>query len=233
MAPTARRTYGYRRASIPSALVNVVVLMLVTGAATWEAVLRLRHPQPVVATTIVWVAALGIAINGVTAMLVFSGRAHDVNIRGAFMHMAADALIALGVVLAGLAIRWAGALWIDPVVSIAIGVVITVGTWGLLRESVGLAMDSVPAHIDPAAVERFLAAIPGVTAVHDMHIWGMSTTEIALTAHLVTPGAGLDDARLAQTATVLRERFRIAHCTIQLEHGDDEHPCVQADPATV
>lgn len=229
--PTARRTYGFRRSSILAALSNAALLLVVTGGVTWEAIRRLQQPSPVVAMTIIWVAALGIAVNGVTAMMFFSGRAHDVNIRGAFMHMAADALVALGVVIAGLAIRWTGRLWIDPVVGIAIGVVIVIGTWGLLRESVNLAMDAVPGHIDPSAVSAYLESFPGVTAVHDLHIWAMSTTETALTAHLVVGEGGLSDSGLRQMADSLRDRFKIGHCTFQTEQGDDAHPCAQ-EPAT-
>lgn len=225
--PTARRTYGYRRSSVLAALLNAGMLLLVTGAVTWEAVRRLRAPEPVVATTIMWVAAVGIVINGITALMFFSGRAHDVNIRGAFMHMASDALVALGVVLAGVAIRATGRLWIDPAVSILIGIIITAGTWGLLKESLNLAMDAVPSHIEPNDVHAFLAAVPGVSAVHDLHIWAMSTTETAMTAHLVTPVAGLDDGRLVSIAGILKDRFAIGHCTIQLEHGDEAHPCAQ------
>lgn len=231
--PTARRTYGYRRSSILAALTNAAMLLLVTGAVTWEAIRRLQHPEPVVATTIMWVASAGIAINGITAMMFFSGRAHDVNIRGAFMHMASDALVALGVVIAGFAIRATGRLWIDPVVSVAIGVIITAGTWGLLKESLNLAMDAVPSHIEPAHVEAFLAEVPGVTAVHDLHIWGMSTTETAMTVHLVTPDASLDDGRLASISASMKERFTIDHCTIQLEHGDEAHPCAQQPASSV
>ncbi len=209
------------------------MLLLVTGAVTWEAIRRLRDPQPVVATTIMCVAALGIVINGVTALMFFAGREHDVNIRGAFLHMASDALVALGVVLAGFAIRSTGRLWIDPVVSIVIGVVITAGTWGLLKESLNLAMDAVPSHIEPHEVEAFLAGTPDVSAVHDLHIWAMSTTETAMTVHLVTPGAGLNDARLAAICGAMKERFAIGHCTIQLEHGDEAHPCAQEPASTV
>ena len=227
-APTGRHTYGLRRASILAALVNAATLLLVTGAVTWEAIRRLQNPQPVVATTIMWVAALGIIINGITAVMFFSGRAHDVNVRGAFMHMASDALVALGVVIAGLVIRSTGLLWIDPIVSIAIGLVITLGTWGLLRESVNLAMDAVPEHIDPVLVQRYLEELPGVCAAHDLHIWAMSTTETALTVHLVTPDDSINDERLRTACDVLRERFRIGHCTIQLEHAGAAHPCVQA-----
>lgn len=229
--PTARRTYGYRRSSILAALGNVAALLFVTGAITWEAILRFRHPAPVAAGTVIWVAALGILINGVSALLFFSGRKLDVNIRGAFMHLAADALVSVGVVIAGVVISITGRLWLDPAVSIGIGVVITIGTWGLLRQSLNLAMDAVPEHIDPAEVERYLGSLPGVAAVHDLHIWAMSTTETALTVHLVTPGAGLDDQRLATTCEVLNSRFRIGHSTIQLEHGKGAHPNGY-DPAT-
>ena len=231
--PTARRTYGFRRSSILAALSNAAILLVVTGAVTWEAIRRLQHPEPVVATTIIWVAAVGILINGVTAMMFFAGRAHDINIRGAFMHMAADALVALGVVIAGLAIRWTSLLWIDPVVGIAIGVVIIVGTWGLLRESINLAMDAVPSHIDPSEVSSFLLTVPGVKAVHDLHIWAMSTTETAMTAHLVVPAGGLSDAQLKETGDTLRKRFKIGHCTFQPEQGDDAHPCAQEPAVTV
>ena len=225
--PTARRTYGYRRSSILAALGNAALLLFVTGAVTWEAVRRLAHPEPVVAMTIVWVAAVGILINGATAMMFFAGRRHDVNIRGAYLHMASDAIVAAGVVAAGLLIRQTGWLWLDPVVSIAIGVVITFGTWGLLRESVNLAMDAVPEHINPDDVQAYLAGLPGVEAVHDLHIWAMSTTETALTVHLVTPDDRLDDGRLATVCHDLRTRFQIGHTTIQFEHGDDAHPCAQ------
>jgi cobalt-zinc-cadmium efflux system protein len=231
--PTARRTYGYRRSSILAALANAAMLLFVTGAVTWEAIRRFQDPQPIAATTIMWVAGIGIAINGITALMFFSGRAHDVNIRGAFMHMASDALIALGVVIAGFAIRVTGRLWIDPLVSIAIGLIITAGTWGLLKESLNLAMDAVPSHIDPGAVQTFLSALPRVSAVHDLHIWGMSTTETAMTVHLVTATAGLGDADLASICDVMKDRFSIGHCTIQIEHGDDAHPCAQEAASAV
>jgi cobalt-zinc-cadmium efflux system protein len=231
--PTRRLTYGRRRMTILAALANAAMLLLVTGAVTWEAVRRLQHPEPVVASTIMWVAAVGILVNGITALMFFSGRSHDVNVRGAFLHMASDALVALGVVVAGFAIRATGRLWIDPLVSILIGVVITLGTWGLLRESLNLAMDAVPAHIDPEAVEGYLASVTGVEAVHDLHIWAMSTTESALTVHLVTRDPLLDDARLRRVCDALRDRFRIDHSTIQLEHGDVAHPCRQEPAASV
>ena len=230
--PTARRTYGLRRSSILAALANAAMLLVVTGAISVEAIRRLWSPSPVAADTIMWVAAVGVVINGVTAALFASGRKSDINIRGAFAHMASDALIALGVVLTGFAIRATGWLWLDPVASIGIGLVIALATWSLLRESINLAMDAVPENVDAAAVESLLASIDGVSAVHDLHIWAMSTTETTLTAHLVA-FAGLDDRTLACARTELHERFGIVHSTIQVERGDADQPCKQADEAAV
>ena len=221
---TERRTYGLRRTSILAALVNAGMLLLVTGAVTWEAITRLRNPEPVVASTVMWVASLGIVINATSALLFLKGRKDDVNIRGAYMHLMADAAVSLGVVVAGLAMKFTGWLWLDPVVSIVIGIVITIGTWGLLRESLALAMDSVPEHIDPAKVAAFLRAIPGVTAIHDLHIWAMSTTETALTVHLIMPGDRPSDTQLRHICDELREHHRIGHSTIQVEQGGGAHP---------
>lgn len=230
--PTARRTYGLRRSSILAALANAAMLLVVTGAISVEAVRRLWSPTPVAADTIMWVAAVGVVINSVTAGLFASGRKSDINIRGAFAHMASDAFIALGVVLTGFAIRATGWLWLDPVASIGIGLVIALATWSLLRESINLAMDAVPENVDAAAVESLLASIDGVSAVHDLHIWAMSTTETTLTAHLVAL-AGLDDRTLACARTELHARFGIVHSTIQVERGDADQPCEQADEAAV
>ena len=230
--PTARRTYGLRWSSILAALANAAMLLFVTGAITVEAVRRLFNPAPVAAFTIMWVAAIGVLINGATAAMFVSGRKTDINIRGAFAHMASDALIALGVVVAGFLIRATGWLWLDPAVSIGIGLVIAVATWSLLRESVNLAMDAVPENVDAATVESFLCSVDGVEAVHDLHIWAMSTTETALTAHVVAP-EGLNDEALSAMRTELHEHFRIAHCTIQVERGDTDHPCAQEDEAAV
>lgn len=231
--PTARYTYGLRRSSILAALVNAGMLLFVTGAITWEAIRRLEHPSAVVAGTVMWVAALGIAVNGSSALLFLGGREKDINVRGAFAHLAADALIAAGVVVAGGVMRVTGWHWIDPVVSIAIGVLVALATWGIFRESMNLSMDAVPEHIDPAEVERYLASIPGVRAVHDLHIWAMSTTETALTVHLVAPDCRLGDHGLTQTANELRRRFRIGHSTIQIEDGDPAHECEQSSPTRV
>jgi cobalt-zinc-cadmium efflux system protein len=230
-APTDRYTYGLRSTSILAALANAMLLLVATGAIAWAAVLRLMHPEPSAGTTVVVVAAVGIAVNGVTAWMFASGRKDDVNLRAAFTHMAADALVAAGVVAAGAAIWFTGWTWLDPVVSLVIGGVIVWGTWSLLRESLDLALDAVPASVDRAAVKAYLAALPGVSEVHDLHIWGMSTTETALTAHLVRPGASLDDGLLHEVCHELEVRFRVHHATLQIEQGG--HPCHLADEAVV
>jgi cobalt-zinc-cadmium efflux system protein len=219
--PTSRHTYGFGSSSILAALTNAVVLLVVIGAIGWEALSRLAHPQPVASATIIWVAALGIVVNMATAWPFFAGRKGDINIRGAYLHMAADAAVSAGVVVAALAIRATGWLWLDPLASLVVALVIVIGTWGLLRESMRLAMAGVPAGIDQAEVERYLAGLPGVAAVHDLHIWGLSTTETALTAHLVRPGLGPDDQFLIELAHQLSLRFHIGHSTIQVEHEGD------------
>jgi len=230
-APSARYTYGLRSSSILAALGNAVLLALVTGAIGWEAVLRLMHPQPAAGVTMMVVAAVGIAINGATALMFVSGRKSDLNVRSAFQHMASDALVAAGVVVTGGLVLLTGWLWLDPAVSLVIGAVITWGTWSLLREALALALAGVPANVDRGGVLEYLTALPGVTEVHDLHIWGMSTTETALTAHLVRPGAGCDDALLAQICGELRARFAVHHATLQVEDGSLEHPCELADHA--
>ena len=223
--PTARRTYGLRRSSILAALVNAVVLLIAVGAIAWEAIRRFSAPNPVAGGTVIWVAAVGIVINTVTALLFFSGRKGDMNIRGAFLHMAADAGVSLGVVLAGIAILATGWLWLDPLVSLVIVAVILVGTWGLLRDSVNLALDAVPEDIDVTRVKAYLMDLPGVDDVHDLHIWGMSTTETALTVHLVMPDATDGDALLSRVCRELHDAFGIEHATLQVERGDPAYPC--------
>jgi cobalt-zinc-cadmium efflux system protein len=220
--PTASRTYGYRRASILAALGNAALLVAATGAILTEAGRRLLAPEPIATGTVLWVAALGIVINTATALMFMRGHAHDLNVKGAFLHMAGDAVVSLGVVIAALVIRWTGWLWLDPVVSIAIAAVVLIATWGLTRDALNLALDAVPAGIDRHAVEAYLAGLPGVSEVHDLHIWAMSTTETALTAHLVRPNAGLDDRLLADAAHELDHRFGIRHATIQVEAGEAE-----------
>lgn len=232
-APSERFTYGLRGSSILAALSNGVVLLVVTGGIAWEAIQRLSHPQPAAGLTIMVVAAIGVVINGATAMMFVSGRKDDVNIRGAFLHMASDALVALGVVATGALIVLTGWLWLDPAISLVISAVIVWGTWSLMRESLGLALAGVPAGIDQRAVQAFLQEAPGVTEVHDLHIWGMSTTETALTAHLVRPDGAADDDTLHGLCTALKQRFRIGHVTLQFETGAGANPCALAPHDTV
>lgn len=226
---TARRTYGLRRSSILAALANALLLLIAVGGIVWEAVQRLRSPEPIASGTVMLVAAVGIVVNTATALLFLRGRAKDLNIRGAFLHMAADAAVSAGVVGAALVIQRTGAQWIDPVTGLVIAAVITVGTWGLLKDSVDLAMDAVPAGIDPSAVEAYLAGLPGVTKVHDLHIWGMSTTHVALTAHLVRPGSTNDDKMLSETSHQLHHRFGIEHVTLQVERDEAVASCELGD----
>ncbi|MBN8970054.1 MAG: cation diffusion facilitator family transporter [Rhizobiales bacterium] len=215
--PTPRLTYGLRNTSILAALTNAVLLLIAAGAILLEAIQRLIHPEPVASKTIIVVAAIGIVINGATALLFASGRKDDLNIRGAYLHMIADAAISLGVVLAGLVIMFTDWLWVDPLISLGIVGVIVWGTWGLLRESTAMSLAAVPTSIDPAAVRSFLAALPGVASIHDLHIWPMSTTETALTAHLVTPDGHPGDVFLISACGELDRRFGIGHATLQIE----------------
>lgn len=231
-APNKRFTYGLRRSSILAALFNAVFLLIAVGAIAVEAIQRLANPQPVVGNTVMIVAAIGIVVNGVTAWLFARGSKGDINIRGAFLHMAADAAVSAGVVVAGLVIVTTGWLWLDPAVSLAIVAVITWGTWGLLRESVSMSLDAVPSNIAHGEVEAALIALPGVSFVHDLHIWPISTTEIALTAHLVSPNGYPGDDFLHHASEMLEQRFGIAHSTIQVETSPDIH-CKQASPDVV
>jgi cobalt-zinc-cadmium efflux system protein len=218
---SSRRTYGWRSSSILAALLNAVVLLVVTGGIAWEAVQRFGTPAHVGGGIVAWVALLGVGINTATALFFMSGRKSDLNIRGAFLHMVADAAVSAGVVVAGVAILVTGWVWIDPVATLLIAAVILGSTSGLLRESVNLALHAVPEGIDPEAVEAYLMGLRGVTAVHDVHIWAMSTTETALTAHLVKQDARDDDAIIAEATRVLHDRFRIEHTTLQWERGPD------------
>jgi cobalt-zinc-cadmium efflux system protein len=219
----SRYTYGYKSSSILAALANAGLLMVAVGAILFETIDRLFAPAPVEGSTMIAVAGVGILVNGATALLFASGRKHDLNIRGAFMHMAADALVSLGVVGAGVAILLTGARWIDPLASLVIVAVIALGSWGLLRDSVKMGLLAVPDAIDEAEVRGFLAGLPGVEAVHDLHIWPMSTTETALTAHLVMPGGYPGGAFLRELAHELDHRFHIGHATVQVETGVDEN----------
>ena len=222
--PSERRTYGWHGSSILAAMLNAVILLLAVGAIAWESFKRIAHPAPVAGKTVIAVAVIGMVINTATALLFKSGRKRDLNIRGAFLHMAADAAVSAGVAVAGLAILFSGWLWLDPALSLLIAVVILAGTWRLLRESVNLALDAVPAGIDRGAVEAYLQSLPGVSAVHDLHIWGLSTSEAALTAHLVKVATDDDDALIAQASRELHERFKIAHTTLQWERSTAQCP---------
>ncbi len=220
-----RRTYGWRSSSILAAMLNAVLLLVAVGGIAWEALQRFGRPADVIGETVIWVAAAGLVLNTATALLFVKGRKHDLNLRAAFLHMAADAGVSAGVMVAGAVMFATGWQWLDPTVSLVIAAVILIGTWGLLRESLDLALAAVPSGIDPEAVAAYLRDLPGVEAVHDLHIWGMSTTESALTAHLVKPDPRDDDELLARACRELHDRFGIGHTTLQWERGDDPAPC--------
>ncbi len=229
--PTSERTYGYGRSSILASLTNAVVLLVGVGAIAIEAIQRLAAGVAAGAVgggTVMLVAAAGIVVNGVTAWLFARGRAGDLNVRAAFLHMAADAAVSAGVVVSGLVVLLTGWAWLDPLTSLGIAALILVSSWGVLRDSTNLALDKVPGHVSAEQVRAYLAALPGVAEVHDLHIWGLSTTETALTAHLVRPGLGVDDALLRRVCDELRHRFGVGHATLQVEQGDPAQPCALA-----
>lgn len=222
--PSARRTYGYRRSSILAALANAVLLVLATGAIIWESIGRLRHAAPVEGGTMIIVSGVGVVINAFAALLFASGREHDINIRSAFTHLAADALLSLGVLVAGAVIHFTHWNWLDPAVGIALSLTILVSTWSLLRGSLDMILDAVPEKVDADAVLAYLRGLPAVTAVHDLHIWSISTTDAALTAHLVMADAC--DARfLVEVCNELHDRFDIDHPTLQLEPASTAVEC--------
>lgn len=218
--PTARYTYGLRSSSILAALVNAIFLLVACGGIGWEAFTRLQNPQPIANQLVMIVAGIGMVINGVTAWLFMSGRKEDLNIRGAYLHMAADALVSLGVVISGAVMMVTGWMWLDPAVSFVIALVIIVGTGSLLKDSFNLALHAAPKHIHPAKVRAYLASLPQVKDVHDLHIWAMSTNETALTAHIRVADQHPGDLFLKNIAQELEHRFRIGHSTIQIEVGD-------------
>jgi cobalt-zinc-cadmium efflux system protein len=218
-SPTKRFTYGLRGSSILAALANAMLLLVAVGAIAWEAVQRFGDPPPVAGLTISAVAGVGIVVNGITAWLFARGRKGDINIRGAYLHMASDAVVSAGVVAAGLAILWTGAGWIDPAVSLVIAGIILWQTWGLLAESVEMSLAAVPRTVDYDDVAAALMAMDGVERIHDLHIWPMSTTETVLTVHLVVCGAHPGDRFLTETAKMLHDRFEIGHATVQVETG--------------
>ena len=221
-----RFTYGFRSASILSAFANAVLLLVATGAIAWEAVRRFSDPPEVAGTTVMIVAAAGIVINGLSAWILMAGQKDDINIRGAFLHLLADAGVSVAVVIGGAAIVMTGWNWIDPAISLAIAVVIVWSTWGLLRESFELSMQAVPKGILLADVRKHLEGLPGITGVHDLHVWAMSTTENALTAHLVAPSGHPGDGFLSTLSRDLDQRFKIHHATVQIEIGDRSVVCV-------
>jgi cobalt-zinc-cadmium efflux system protein len=224
-ASTEKRTYGMRKSTILAALFNAIILMIAVGAITIEAVRKLIYPEPVQGQTMMIVAGIGFIINAITALLFMKGREKDLNIKGAFLHMAADAGVSLGVVIAGFIILLTGWLWVDPIIGIVIVIVITLGTWGLLKESFHLSMDAVPREINLKQVGDYLKSIQGVKEVHDLHIWAMSTTENALTAHLVIPEETKDDYFLKKICGDLYSKFGIGHSTIQIEKSAQSANC--------
>lgn len=224
-APGPRFTYGLRSSTILAALANAVLLLLACGGLALEAMQRLRAPIAIEGQTVIWVALAGVCVNAVTALFFFRDRHHDLNLRGAYLHMATDALVSLGVAISGYAILRSGWYWLDPATSIAILAVILAGTWGLLRDSALLSLHAVPAHLDSAPIAGFLENQAGVSGVHDLHVWALSTTEVALTAHLVMPGGHPGDDWLNSLAHSLTHAYGIRHATFQVETGVQGHAC--------
>jgi cobalt-zinc-cadmium efflux system protein len=216
-APSNHHTYGFRRSTVLAALANAVLLLAAVGAVTWESIGRLRVPGEPHSGTMMSVAAVGVVVNGASALLFLRGRKGDANVRGAFLHLAADAAVSAGVVVAGALLWKTGWRWLDPATSLVISAVVLLGTWGLLRDALHLAMDGVPKSVEIEQVRGYLLALPDVEAVHDLHIWAMSTTEIALTAHLVMPWTECPPSFLGGLEHELGERFGIAHVTVQIE----------------
>jgi cobalt-zinc-cadmium efflux system protein len=231
-ARTLRRTYGLRRTTILAALGNGGLVLFAIGGVVWEAVQRLGAAPDVRGGVVAAVAAIGVGLNGLAAMMFARGR-HDINVRGAFLHLVADAAVSAGVVVSGVIVWQTGWAWIDPATSIVVSLVILRGTWLLVREAMDLLLDAVPPHIDPAAVHAYLGALPGVTDVHDVHIWSMSTTEVALTAHLVVPWDSCSPSMLSDAAVEIERRFKIGHITIQLEPAGHSDDCARAATGAV
>jgi len=226
--PSARFTYGLRGSTILAALGNAMLLLVATGGIAWEAIRRFDSTGAINETVMIWVAVLGVLINTGTAMLFLRGSKSDLNVRGAYLHMAADAAVSLGVVMAGVVMLYTGWIWLDPLASLLIVTVIFVGTWGLLRDSVRLALQAAPENVNPMDVRRFLVGLPGVAEMHDLHIWAMSTTETALTVHLVMPAGHPGDEFFENVIHQIEEQFHIGHATIQIETGTSSNPCVLA-----
>ncbi|OGA34508.1 MAG: cobalt transporter, partial [Betaproteobacteria bacterium RIFCSPLOWO2_12_61_14] len=223
LRPSRKHTYGLGRATIMAAIFNALVLLVAIGGIVWEAIARFSNPVPIEGGIVMLVAAIGVIINGITAWLFMSGSKGDLNLRGAFLHMAADALVSLGVVIAAALFIWTGWTWLDPAISLVIALVILFGTWDLLRHALHLSLDGVPASIELGEVADYLTTLPGVKAIHDLHVWAMSTSETALTVHLIMPDGQPDDDFLCRVAKALHDEFAIDHTTIQVETG--EHQC--------
>ncbi len=228
-AATERRTYGLGKATVLASLASAVILLLALGGIAWEAIGRFRAPQEVAGMTVIIVAAIGVVINTLTAMLFYKGQKHDLNIRGAFLHMAADAAVSLGVVIAGIIILSTHWYWIDPVVSLVIVAVVFVGTWSLLQDSLNYAVDAVPRDVDLAGIKKYLHSFDHVIRIHDLHVWPLSTTRIALTVHLVVDSDTLDNAFLTTLQRHLHDDFGIKHATIQIENATSDEICMLDD----
>ncbi len=230
MLPARKRySYGYKKTTILAAITNALILVSTTILIAYESINKFFHPAEVNASIVIIVALIGIFINGGTALLFMKGAHNDLNIKGAFLHLLGDALISIGVVVGGVLILYTHRLWLDPVIGLGIVIVIFWGTWGLLRDSVRLIMDAVPRHIDENKIQEFFQNLPQVQAVHDLHIWGLSTKEVALTVHLIMPGACLSDADYERINAVLKEKFNIDHATIQVEMGSPDYPCKRSE----
>jgi cobalt-zinc-cadmium efflux system protein len=233
LKPSTRRTFGFRRSTIVASAANALVLLFVTGGLAWESIRRLTAPLPANGRTMIAVALIGTVVNGASALLFMADSKGDLNLRSAFVHLASDAVLALGVAVAGGVIVFTGWLWLDPAVSIVLALTILVGTWSLMKDSLNLMLDAVPEGIDPDKVRRYLAALPGVIEVHDLHIWAMSTTETALTAHVVMPGDSCKPTFLADVCRELHERFAIDHSTLQIDPQEAPTPCALAADDTL
>lgn len=224
-----RYSYGFKKTTILAALTNALILVSTTVLIAYESIQKFLHPVNVNAPIVITVALIGIIINGGTALLFMKGAHDDLNIKGAFLHLIGDALISIGVVVGGILILYTHLVWLDPLIGLGIVVMILIGTWGLLRDSVGLILDAVPRHIDQQDIQNFLQNLPNVQAVHDLHIWGLSTKEVALTAHLIMPRVVLSDADYERINTVLKEKFKIDHVTLQVEKGSTDYPCKRSE----
>jgi cobalt-zinc-cadmium efflux system protein len=233
LKPSSRRTFGFRRTTIVASVANALILLFVTGGLTWESLRRLVSPEPAQGKTMIVVALIGAAINAASALLFMADSKSDLNLRSAFLHLASDAVLSLGVAITGAAILFTGWLWLDPAVSIALALTILAGTWSLMRKSMNLMLDGVPEGVDPEEVRGYLATLPDVIEVHDLHIWAMSTTETALTAHVVMPGTPRTPTFLADVCRDLHEKFDIDHATVQIDPHEAPAPCALASDEIV